>query len=162
MSGFSTSSSSWSTPFDSEPDRPNGFTSENVQDAIEEAKATAPGLLARFTISLLHNGTVGNNTFFGYNELINGSATPVILPIKCIFSEFTFSNNKANADYTLEFRRNITTGPPFLSVSKVNTKFFFEDGISQQFNAGDSIYVRYRDNGDNASDAAVVLYFKAN
>jgi len=31
----------WSTPFEAEPDRPNGFTSKNVQLAIEEALALA-------------------------------------------------------------------------------------------------------------------------
>lgn len=41
MGGFSTTNVCFSTPFESEPERLNGFVSKNAQDAIEEALALA-------------------------------------------------------------------------------------------------------------------------
>lgn len=115
----------------------------------------------RYTLTLLHNGIVGNNTFFGYSNLLPGDSTPVIIPIFSQFFEFSFSNSNSNADYTLEFRINSTTGTPFYTVSKVNTQFFVDTNVDQNFNQGDEIYVKYIDNGQSASDAAIVLLFKA-
>lgn len=165
MAGPFTTPVAESTPFEPErnPDatgQQSNLESENVQDAIEEAYWSAPGSIARFTLTLMHNGTVGNGTFFGYSDLISGDDTPVVLPRKSQFTEFTFSNNRSNADYTLEFRKNTLTGTPFLSVSKTNTQFFYEDGLTELFNPGDQIYVKYVDNGKNARDVSIVLFFQ--
>lgn len=165
MSGPFTFPVAEATPFEPgrNPDstgQQSQLTKENVQDAIEEAYWTAPGLIARFTLTCLHNGTISDDTFFGYSDLISGDATPIIIPKKSTFLEFTFSNQRSNADYTLEFRKNSTTATPFLTVSKTNTQFFFEDGISEPFNAGDAIFIKYVDNGTNARDCALVMYFR--
>lgn len=115
---------------------------------------------ARYTLTLQHNGTVGNGTFFGYSNLLPGDATPVLAPINSVFKGFTFSNANSGADYTLEFRKNSTTGTVFYTISKVNTQFFTQDVPDESFNAGDAIYVKYVDDGNNASDAGIVLYYQ--
>ena len=165
MAGPFTTPVAESTPFEPErnPDstgQQSNIVSENVQGAIEEAYWTAPGSIARFTIPLLHNGTVDNGTFLGYSQTIPGDDTPIILPRKCQITEFTFSNNRTNADYTLELRKNSKTAPVFFTVSKVNTRLFFEQGLSEEFLPGDQIYVKYVDNGTNARDVAMILFFQ--
>lgn len=139
------------------------LTETNTELAIKEASTTADTALntPRYTLILQHNGTVSNNTFLGYSSLIPGDSTPVIIPTKSNLGEFAFSNSNSNADYTLEFRINSTTGTTFYSISKTNTKFFVDDIIDQDFQQGDEIYVKYIDNGNNASDASVLLQFKA-
>lgn len=165
MAGPFTYPVSQSLPFEKErnPDftgQQSQLEAENAQDAIEEAYWKAPGSIARYTLTLLHNGTVSNGTFLGYSELINGEATPIIIPRKSLFTEFTFSNDRSNADYALEFRKNSTVAAPFLIVSKDNEQAFVESGIDEEFAAGDIIYIKYVDEGTNARDVAIVLYFQ--
>ncbi len=111
---------------------------------------------------LQHNGTVGNNTWLGYSSLIPGDDSPVIMPRNCQMTEFTFSNKNSGADYTLEFYKNgMTSSEKFLTIAKTNTQYFFQNGLTYTFNAGDLIFVKYIDNGNNASDAVAVMYFKS-
>lgn len=152
--------------FDNEPEGTPIFTQsspETVQEAISAGGEKAQIALdtPRYTILLQNNGTVSNNTFIGYDSLIPGDATPVIIPVKSQFLEFTFSNANNNADYTLEFRKNTLVGTPFFSASKTNTQFFSQDGVDEPFDAGDQIYVKYIDDGNSASDAVILLTFKS-
>ena len=139
------------------------FVATELQGAVEEAGTGVTTALntPRYTLVLQHNGTVGNNTFFGYSNLLPGDSTPIIVPIKSDLFEFTFSNSNSSADYTLEFRKNSTTGTAFYTVSKVNTQFFIDDIINESFVAGDEVYIKYLDDGNNASDVGLVLVFKA-
>lgn len=161
----STSDVASSVPFDNNPDGSPIFTAtspETVQEAIEASGEK--GQLAldtpRYTILLTHNSRVNNGTFIGYQSTIPGDSTPVIIPVASQILEFTFSNIK-NADYTLEFRKNSTTATPFYTISKTNTQFFADTTIDETFSSGDEIYVKYVDDGTNASDAVILLTFKA-
>lgn len=116
---------------------------------------------ARYTIILQHNGTVGGGTFFGYNELIPGNTTPVIIPIASVLKGFSFSNSSAAADYTLIFRKNSTVATAFFTVSKVNTQYFAQTITDESFAQGDQIYVAYQDDGGNATDVGLTLFFQA-
>jgi len=136
--------------------RQNGFESIWVQSAIEEARNSAEGK-ARFSITLSHNGTVSNGDFFGYSSLIPGDDTPIIVGKDSIFEEFTFSNKNNSADFTLYFFKNNSL---FLTVVRSNTLYFVYTNINEEFSGGDEIYIRYGDNGGNASDVGMVLYFK--
>lgn len=147
-----------SIPFDNAT---NGYVSDNVQGALEEGVSTALNTPI-YTILLQHNGTVSNNTFLGYDSLLPGDATPIIIPKDADFTAFTFSNSDASADYTLEFRKNGTAVATFYTVSKTDTQFFQQTlPTPQSFVAGDQIYIKYIDDGTNASDAALVLNFRA-
>jgi hypothetical protein len=154
-----------SVPFDGTEDS-NGaivsppFVSQNVRDGIIEARETALGA-ARYTIPLTYNGNINNNTFIGYLNTIPGNVSPIIFAVKSELQEFTFTNRRSGADYTLEFRRNSTTAIPFFSVTKVNTQFFFQDGLTQGFDPGDQIYVKYvSTGGTDANDIGLILFFK--
>lgn len=154
-----------SIPFDNNPDGTPIFTQsspKNVQEAISAGGEKAQVALdtPRYTILLQNNGTVSNNTFIGYDSLIPGDSTPVIIPIKSQLIEYTFSNSNS-ADFTLEFRKNTLVGTPFYSDPRTSTQFYAEDGIDESFEAGDEIYIKYIDNGTNSSDAVIVLVLKA-
>lgn len=135
----------------------------NLEDAVYEAATTADDALnaPRYTITLQHKAQISNGTFFGYTELMPGNTTPIILPIESRLEEVTFSNSAINADFALEFRINTTTGTPFYTQSFTNTQTSVISGLTQIFNSGDAIYIKYVDNGDNASDAVLVLYMRA-
>lgn len=136
----------------------NNFVARDVQSAIEESFNQANAAI--YPLSILHNGTVGNGTFFSYSNLTPG--TPIIVPINSEFLGFTFSNSNANADYTLEFRNNSDVGATFEVVTKVNTQFFVDLlATPEPFNAGDFISIKYIDDGQNASDVAITLFFRA-
>jgi len=153
-----------STPFDGTEETDGtpvspAFVSENVRDGIIEAREEALGL-PRFTLALTYSGVISNNTYIGYLNTLPGDTTPVVFPFDCVVEEFTFSNSRSGADYTLEFRKNTTGGTAFFDISKVNTKFFSDVTISQAFSAGDQIYIKYKDDGRNAKDVVLVLYFR--
>lgn len=155
-----------SVPFDNNPNGTPIFTQsspENVQEAISAGGEKAQTALdtPRYSIPLIYNGTVGNNTFIGYSNLVPGDDTPILIPVKSTLIEFSFSNANANASYTLEFRKGSTTATPFASISKTNTKNFVDNSIDQEFLAGEEIYIKYIDDGTNASDVGLVLFFKA-
>jgi len=139
------------------------FTASELQTATKEAANSASLALQLpiYTILLQYNGTVSGGTFIGYDSLIDGLSTPIVIPIKSEFRAFTFSNSRSNADYTLRFRKNSSTATPFFTISKTNTQFFNQDGISEIFNAGDTIFIEYGDDGTNASDAVIVLSLRA-
>lgn len=138
-----------------------GFIATRVDDAIQESLTTAVETPI-YTIVLQHNGTVSNGTFLGYDSLIPGDSTPVLVPKDADFTGFTFSNSNSGADYTLRFRKNSTTATVFYSVSKVNTQFFQQNLTTAEFfSAGDAIFIEYIDDGTNASDAVIVLSFRA-
>lgn len=146
--------------FAASPQRSNGFVKKNVQEAIEEVQLIAEPLIV--PIILVHNGRLSNNEFIGYSNLLPGDDTPIIAPITGNFVGFTWSNDDAGADFALEFRKNTTGGAAFFTWSVDNTQTADVTlGTPQPFTAGDRIYVKYIDEGNNASDAAIVLKFKA-
>lgn len=139
------------------------LTSVEVNSAINESALLADLALntPRYAIPLVYNGTVGNNTFIGYSNLVPGDATPIVIPIKSRLIEYTFSNSNASADFTIELIKNSTTNTAFNSESKINTASFVKTGLNELFLSGETIYIKYLDNGTNASDCVIVLFFKA-
>lgn len=136
------------------------------KDAVQTAykKLNDIGTLAaaaRYTIVLQNNGSVSNNQFIGYDSLIPGDSTPVTIPVNSIFKGFAFSNDNANADFNLEFRKNTTGGAAFHTSTKTNTQYYAESVTDTSFAAGDRIYIKYIDTGDNASDVGLTLFFQA-
>ena len=90
----------FSVPFESEPERNNGFMSKNVQEAIEEALAQAIAN-DRFIILAQYNGNAGNGRvlefFIGIDSedapLVIGAQDVEVLAIAC-----STTANSSNAD----------------------------------------------------------------
>lgn len=135
------------------------FTEDNLNAAVTQAANI--GSAAIYTLQLEHNGSVGNNTYIGSSSTVNGLDTPIPVTQTSSFVSFSFSNKRSNADYTLEFYKNSPTGTPFYTVSQTNTQFFSQQlPTAESFAAGDLIYVKYIDNGQNANDVFMALNFK--
>lgn len=141
----------------------NGFTATNVQDAIIEAKDTAVGK-ARFAMVFAHNGTVGNNTWLGFNELVPSNTTPLIVPVDCKLSELAMSFAGANVDGVLLIYKNGTSNPANVIYSNTftnqNTSKLMT-GLNLSLVAGDQLRAQWQDTGDNPNDAALQWFFQA-
>lgn len=142
----------------------NGFTATNTQNAIEEAKTSAPGK-ARASIICTFNGTVGNNNWLGYSELIPGDQVPILIPWNAVLKEMTVIYQNAflgspSIDGRLDLYKNGTAGGNIVyQVSFVNDNnggVFFPN-IS--FTAGDQMRARWVDQGDNPSDMVICYFF---
>lgn len=170
MPGPFTSPVAQSVPF--EPDRdpqyggnpgPSGITSEDVQSAIEEAKATAVAKV-RFTIVTVHNGTITNNQWLGYSELLPGDLVGIRLPLACKLREISASFNNASVDGTIVLYQNGTLAGNIIDnttfvLSNVTSGIIFT-GIDYTFAANDVLRARWTDSGQNPSDLAIVYYFE--
>lgn len=135
------------------------FNAEDVQEAFENVDFIIAPLVV--PVALVYNGTLSDNEFIGYSNLLPGNTTPVICPLSGSFVGFTWSNSRDNADFALEFRRNSTTATPFFIWSVDNKRTDNINITPETFVAGDQIYIKYIDEGQNAADATIVLKFKS-
>lgn len=135
-----------------------GFTSDNVCDAINEAKQNAEGF-PRAGIRATANGVVGNNDWLGPNELMPN--TPLALfPVKTKLNEITWANQTANVQFHIEFRRGSKTGTIFhtLTVTSTNPGYGYVSGLAYTFDPGEVVYAQYIDDGQNMSDMDLILW----
>jgi len=136
----------------------NGFISDNVQDAIEEARLYAQGF-PRAGISSKQNGVVGNNDWLGPNELMPN--TPFcVFAVKTQINEISWSNQNSDVRFRIQFRRTSKTGTIFhtLTVNSTNDGTGYESGLAYDFNPGDVVYAQYLDDGQNCSDMDITLW----
>jgi len=154
------------------PSRANGFTSQNTQYAIEEAKSSAISA-ARFTIVTFFNGTIGNNNWLGFSEVIPGNQVPIRLPVKCRLKEIQFSYAQSSllgipigseqVDGRFDLYKNGLTSPGDVVfqgsfANDAGGKYF--TNVNVDFNPGDFMVGRWVDQGDNPSDMAIVYFFE--
>lgn len=142
-----------SIPFDAAT-----FTSDNVHDAIVEAKNTAEGF-PRAGIRITANGTVGNNDWLGPTEL-HPNTPAMVLPVNTKLNELTWSNQKTNVEFRIQFRRGSKTGTVFhtLTVTSPNPGYGYVSGLAYTFVPGDVVYAQYLDDGSNASDFELMFW----
>lgn len=144
-----------SVPFDNST---NGFTAEDVQEAIEEVGTSVEGF-PRAGIRSIANGTVSNNQWLGPTDLLPN--TPLLVaPVNLKINEITWANQNTNVSFRIDFRLNSKTGTIIyqLNVSSPNSGFGFVTGVDYTLNAGDAIYAKYIDLGTNASDFDLILW----
>jgi hypothetical protein len=145
----------------------NGFTATETQSAIEEAKTSAIAK-ARFTIVTVFNGTIGNNNWLGYNELVPGNQVPIRIPIGCKVKEisFAYKNTLLSSDYIdgkFKLFKNGFTNPTHV----IHTEQFTDQlggknvvGLNLVLVGGDFIVGKWIDEGNNPSDMAIVYFFE--
>jgi len=149
----------FSIPFLSEPERINGFQSKNVQEAIEESIIIAPGK-ARAHRMFQHNGTLGNNFWHGYNELINSFTTPMVIPWNCVLKEYVMCFNNTSVDGEMNFYLNGTDLANIVySISFVNVDVYKIVYPNLDLSNGDLLRLRWVDNGKNPSDVVSTFDF---
>lgn len=142
-------------PFDNDT---NGFVSEDVQAAIEEAKQNAEGF-PRAGIRSTYNGTVSNNNWLGPSELLPNTAL-LVSPVTLKIQEITWANQTANVQFRIQFRTNSKTGPIFytLTVTSPNVGSGFVTGLTQVLTPGQTVWAQYLDDGTNASDLDLIMW----
>lgn len=152
---FGRTQDAWGTPFDNSS---NGFAANQVQSAIEEARANPA---ARVSIVTAFNGTVGNNQWLGYNELLPGNLTPIRLPWACKMQEISLSFKGAAVDGRFEIYKNgFLAGNLIYSNTMTNQNGGkLITGLTLQFAANDYFSGKWVDLGDNPSDMAVTYFF---
>lgn len=92
-----------SIPFDNDT---NGFTADNVQDAIEESENSAIGNLLEFPF--VSSGNTANK-WLGYsNSAAPSNEIPLILPQAAELKGITFSNRDNDVDIDVEIYKNGT------------------------------------------------------
>lgn len=145
-------------PFDNTT---GGFTATDVQAAIIEAKSDAVNL-PRYSIVTTFNGSVSNNQWLGYGNLLPGDQVPILIPVRSRLKELTFSSaGDGTVDGRLDLYKNgLLVGDIFYQGSFVNENKKTFSNIDQLFEAGDTLVGRWVDQGDNPSDAAIVYFFQ--
>lgn len=136
----------------------NGFTSNDVQSAIEEADSNNTN--ARVSISLLNNSTVTNNAWIGYSELIPSNTTPVVLPWNCQMTNISFANTTSSIEGIFEIYKNgLLVANRIYQWQFTNSPSYRYITLTLNFIAGDRLSFKWIDQGDNPSDAVWVLFF---
>lgn len=79
MAGPFTTSVAFSTPFENEPDRSNGFVSDNTQEAIEEARDTAHGIASRAMPVCGFNGVAVINRWLEFHHSQPSNTSPLVI-----------------------------------------------------------------------------------
>jgi hypothetical protein len=144
-----------SVPFDNST---NGFTADNVQSAIEEAKLNAVGF-PRAGVRSTYNSTVTASQWLGPSELHPN--TPLVLPaVNLLLNEISWSNQTTNVAFRIQFRTVSKTGTIVytLTVTSPNSGYGFATGINLSLTAGVPIYAQYLDDGNNCSDMDLILW----
>jgi len=160
---FNFSPVDYSVPFDNVG---NGFVSDNVHDAIIEAKDTAEGK-QRLTIPLINNSTITNGNWITYSELL---ANPrILLPLAMALKNISWVNNNTNLGaFTLEIYKNGQVNPTNLIYTYTPTAGertagygYFSFPSALNFAAGDSLYIKYvKPSGTSLSDLCLTLYLQ--
>ena len=145
----------------------NGFTSTEVQSAIEESKTSVVGSM--FQTLFENNGTSSNIWLnYGANPASSNSVF-TLMPFNCKLVACSFTNAASSAD--LDIQVNIANQGSGNTVNRTiifqvrNDRvatFSFPNSSNSNLllNQGDKVGVYIKDQGDNANDPVVTLYFK--
>ena len=91
-----------STPFESEPDRPNGFQSKNVQEAIEDALALATSN-DRYLVLAEYGGNANNGRVLEIFPGIDSDEAPVFFNSGTNVLEITVATTSNGSNGSFEF-----------------------------------------------------------
>lgn len=139
----------------------DNFTSDNVQDAIIEAKENAEGF-PRAGLALVYNGTLGDGDLISYSNLT--PEVPIVFPVNTKLNELTFANNRNSVECDLLIYDGGVSGGTLIKTVSVSTgagvnyQSFDLNADNLTFNAGDFIQIEYSDQGTNARDMVVTLW----
>jgi hypothetical protein len=107
-----------SVPFDNAT---NGFTSDEVQSAIEEARNTAEGK-ARYCVNAGFDGTASTGRYLEYNSNVDSNLSGFIVPRASVLKELSLAA-VSNATTTITiYTWNGTTETAITSISLSGTR----------------------------------------
>lgn len=146
-------------PFDNSS---NGFTATKTQAAIEEIRTSPVGVLDTYVFSEL--GIAANEWLEYGGSSIKSNETFAILPFSAKLIACTFSCDDGGSDTDIEVHKApVGSGGSAAKVATFEVRnrrvARFSDFTHVQFNAGDKFSVYMNDQGTNASNVVVKLYF---
>ncbi len=106
MGGFATTSVAFSVPFESEPERNNGFQSKNVQEAIEEALALAVSN-DRFLILSDYGGNANAGRLLEFYPGLNSDEAPLFFDSGTNALQIVCTTTAPNSNAIIGFYDNI-------------------------------------------------------
>jgi hypothetical protein len=141
----------------------NGFTANQVQTAIEEAKQNSEGF-PRAGLSLTANGTVNNGNWITYSELLSNPR--ILFPVKIRIKEITWVNSSTNLGaFNFEIYKNgqaignrvfVYTAP---AGDRTVGYGYYVWASNLDFAAGDSLYIKYvKPSGTSLADLALIVW----
>jgi hypothetical protein len=140
----------------------NGFVATNTQAAIEESATKLAK--TRFSFVCTFNGTVTNNQWLGYSELMPGDIVPLRIPKNSILREISISFAGSNIDGIVVLYKNGTAAGNIIDSTTVTfanvTGGAVFENLNYSFASGDQLRGRWTDDGDNPSDMAIVYFFE--
>lgn len=137
----------------------DGYVAVDAEEAIKESRNTAISL-PRFPISIIMNGTVSNGDWLAYSNLTPDAT--IVIPTKCELREVTWSNSNDNRSFDFVFYKNGRNTTPYSTrqVRNSSNNYGLFDSLSDPFDSGDTLDIKYVDQGLNISDAAILLFFQ--
>lgn len=139
----------------------NGFSANQVQPAIEEARNTAVGK-ARYAMVFVHNSTVGNNNWLGFSELVPSNTTPLVVPVGSKLSELAFSFAGSNVSGYMKIYKNGTdAGNVVYTMTLTNDNVYkLATNVNVTLVSGDLLRAQWIDTGNNPNDACLQFFFQ--
>jgi len=131
-----------SVPFDNSS---NGFLSDRVQPAIEEAKATANGLVRRTAYICGFPGDAENGIYLQFfrdtpsGPFNNSSASPLIIPEPMFLRAISVGRSNTTGNPAINIQRNGTVVATIQFANGSRTSVV--TGLNVLFSSGDSVTV---------------------
>ena len=156
----------WKTPVAEEipfDNATNGFTADQVQSAIEEAKQNSEGF-PRAGLPLISNGIVSNGEYVTYSELLSNKR--ILFPVRIRLKELTWNNtNTSLGAFDFEIYKNGTAIGNLIytyttpAADRTAGFGYFVFPVNVDIAAGEYIYIKYvRPSGASLSDLALVIW----
>jgi len=135
-----------------------GIAATDAEEAIKEVKAGADAK-PRYTVPCIMNGIMGNDDWITYSNLTPDSE--IVVPFDSILEEVTYANSRNSVEFDIEFYKNTRVGTPYAtrevrSGSENNGIIVTNDS----FAAGDRLNMKYKDQGTNAADLVLMVFFR--
>lgn len=131
------------------------YVTRLIGGKLQTTKATN----ARASMTLSHNGVVGNGDWIGYTQSITSNDTPILIPWDSRLEDITFSNSRTSVDGTMSFFKNGSLTSFFdWTFTNVN-KTQFVNSQGETFASGDTLEIQWSDSGQNPNDMGLVLWF---
>lgn len=111
----------FSQRFWSPPNRANGFTAKNTQQAIEEARDTAQGKI-RYLVNCGFDGTASSGRYLEYNSNVDSNLSGFVLPAAATLKEISICVNSNGTGTMQVLSWNGTTETLLTSISLSNAR----------------------------------------
>ena len=124
-----------STPFDNES---NGFISDELQSAVEEARDTAPGTASRYVVTFGYDGTAYSGRWLEIRQNTSSETNPYVVAEPSKIKAFAIST-KYKSTGTMKLYKN---GVVVYTCSLSNQEKFHDASLNVDLIPGDELSMK--------------------